>query len=63
MGLYRGHIVDEDEDERDGNVLYRVLYEDGDCEDLNELECRSAINLLKKINSGKIDEWDIGGDE
>ena len=36
LGLYRGHIVDIDEDEEDGTVLYRVLYEDGDHEDLNE---------------------------
>ena len=63
LGLYRGHVVDEDEDDKDGGVIYRILYEDGDSEDLNELECRSGINLLKDIESGKINEWDMGGNE
>ena len=41
----------------------RVVYEDGDWEDLNETECRSAIDLCKKIDSGEVNEWEIGGDE
>ena len=63
LGLFRGRVVNEDEDESDGSVIYRVLYEDGDSEDLSEMDCRAAINLLKKIKSGEIDEWDMGGDE
>ena len=41
-------------DESDDSVLYRVLYENGDCEDLSKFECRSAIDVLKTIQSGKI---------
>ena len=63
LGLYRGHIVDIDEDEEDGTVLYRVLYEDGDHEDLNEVECQKAIDLYIKLETGEINEWEIGGDE
>ena len=55
--------MDIDEDEEDGTVLYRVLYEDGDHEDLNEVECRKAIDLYIKLETGEINEWEIGGDE
>ena len=63
LGLFRGKVTEIDEDETDGSVLYRVVYEDGDWEDLNETECRSAIDLCKKIDSGEVNEWEIGGDE
>ena len=52
-----------DEDDGDGTVLYRILYEDGDFEDLTELECRKVLNLQNKLESGEINEWEIGGDE
>ena len=45
LGLFRGKVTEIIENESDGSVLYRVVYEDGDWEDLNETECRSAINL------------------
>ena len=63
LGLFRGKVTEIDEDETDGSVLYRIVYEDGDREDLNETECRSAIDLYKKIDSGEVNEWEIGGDE
>ena len=48
LGVFRGHITDiygesDDEDGGDGTVLYHVLYEDGDSEDLNEVECRKVL--------------------
>ena len=61
MGLIRDHIVDIDED--DDTVLYRVLYEDGDVEDLDEVECKESIGLFRKLESGEINEWEIGGNE
>ena len=48
LGVFRGHITDiygdsDDEDDGDGTVLYHILYEDGDSEDLTELECRKVL--------------------
>ena len=76
LGLFRGHITDiyresddldglSDSDDEESNdiVLYHVLYEDGDCEDMNELECRKGMDLYQKLESGEINEWEIGGDE
>ena len=44
-GLFRVHIMDIDDDDTD-DVLYRVLYEDGAAEDMNEVECRKLIDLI-----------------
>ena len=60
--MFRGHIVDIDDDDPD-DVLYNVLYEDGDAEDMNEEECGEAIDLYMKLESEEINEWEIGGDE
>ena len=54
--LYRGFIVDVDEDVDDGDVLYSVQYEDGDEEDLDTVECRIAVEYRRKIDSGEINE-------
>ena len=43
LGCYRGHVIDIDSDEDDGSVLYRIQYEDGDQEDMNETECRHGV--------------------
>ena len=51
LDLCRGQDVDIDEDETDGSILYRVTYEDGNSEDLNEIECRPTIDL--QCMSGK----------
>ena len=48
LGLCRGQVVDIDEDETDGSILYRVTYEDGNSGDLNEIECRPAIDLCQE---------------
>ena len=58
--LYRGCIVDVDEDVDSGGVLYSVQYEDGDGEDLNATECKMAVEYRDKIESGEIKEWEIG---
>ena len=58
--LYRGGIVDVDEDVDNGGVLYSVKYEDGDREDLSAAECKIAVEYRQKIESGEINEWEIG---
>ena len=58
--IYRGFIVDVNEDVHDGGVLYSVQYESGDEEDLDEVECRIAVEYRRKIDSGEINEWEIG---
>ena len=65
IGLYRGHVFDIDEDEKDGSVLYHVMYEDNDSEDMSEAECRSCIDLYLylQLEDGEINEWETGGDE
>ena len=63
LGLFRGHIFDIDEDELDGTVLYHIIYEDGDAEDMTESECRDCIEFYGKLESGEIKEWEIGGNE
>ena len=62
MGLFQGHIVDIDDDDPD-DVLYNIIYEDGDAEDMDEIEVRKSIDLYQKLESGEIKEWEIGGDE
>ena len=61
--MFRGYVSDVDEDARDGSVLYTIIYEDGDTEDLNEKECLECIELDRKLESGEVNEWEIGGDE
>ena len=46
IGLFRGYECDVGEDDDcDGSVLYSVIYEDGDTEDMNEKECLECIEL------------------
>ena len=55
--------MDVDDDDPD-DVLYNVLYEDRDTEDMNEEECRTTSDLyMKWFESGEINEWEIGGDK
>ena len=58
-------MFDIDEDEKDGSVLYHVMYEDHDSEDVSEAEFRSCIDLYLylQLEDGGINEWEIGGDE
>ena len=58
--LYRGCIVDVDEDAENGGVLYSVQYEDGDGEDFSVAECKMVVEYRHKIESGEIKEWEIG---
>ena len=60
--LYRGWIIDIDEDAEQGNVLYRVKYEDGDGEDLDAKDCVCAIKLYQDKENGVIDERTIGNE-
>ena len=39
---------------------YSVKYEDGDREDLSAAECKIAVEYRQKIESGEINEWEIG---
>ena len=42
---------------------YCTLYstsENGDEEDLDVVECRIAVEYRRKIDSGEINEWEIG---
>ena len=55
QGLFRGHIVNINDDDSN-NVLYHVLCENVDAEDMNEVECRNTIILYMKIESGDINE-------
>ena len=45
--------------------MYHIIYEDGDAEDIIEAECRDCIEFYmnRKLESGEINEWKIGGDE
>ena len=58
--LFRGSIVDIDEDEGDGTVLYHIEYEDEDQKDLSSKDCSDAIKLHRQMENGEIDEWTIG---
>ena len=51
------------DDDDPNDVLYNVLYEDGDVEDRNAEECTAAIDLYTKLESGVINECELGGDE
>ena len=53
IGWYRGHVIDIDSDEDDGSVLYRIQYEDGDQEDMNEAECRHGMFMCDKKRNNK----------
>ena len=44
-----GHIVDIDDDDPD-DVLYSIIYEDEDAEDMDEIEVRKSIDLYQKSN-------------
>ena len=63
IGLFRGYVGEVDVDECDGSVLYTIIYEDGDTEDMYAKECSECIELDRKWESGEIKEWGIGGDE
>ena len=43
--LFYGRITSIDSDEKDGTVLYHILYEDNDEEDLTYADCRSTFLL------------------
>ena len=44
QGLFQVYIMYTDNDHID-DVLCCVLYEDGDTEDMNEVECRESVDL------------------
>ena len=52
------------ENEQDGSVLHDVMvYEDEDCENITEAECRFCIDLYHQLEDGQINDWALGGDE
>ena len=46
-----------------GIVLYHIVSENGDAEDMIETEYRDCIEFYRKLESVEINEWEIGGDE
>ena len=44
-------------------VLYHIIYESGDAEDMTESQCRDCLEFYRKLESEEIKEWEIGGDE
>ena len=49
---YRGTVIEIDNDLK-GKPLFHIVYEDGDSEDLDLIECRKTVNL------GHVNEWDF----
>ena len=47
LGIFRGHIKYIFDDVAEG-TMYNIVYEDGDTEDLTEVECRAAIALYSQ---------------
>ena len=39
--------------------MYRVLYKDGDDDNMNEVECRESIDLYIKLKNIGINKWTI----
>ena len=58
--LYRGFILDIDEDAEGGDILYHIEYEDEDTEDLNVEDCAAAVKLQQDLLNGVVNEWTIG---
>ena len=58
IGLYKGHghVFDIDGDEKDGSVLYHVMYENNDSDDMSETECRLCIDLYRQLEGVEINE-------
>ena len=48
LGIFRGHVLYIYDDDAEGTVMYNILYEDGDSEDLTEAECRAAVALYSQ---------------
>ena len=51
-------MFDIDEGGKAGSVLYRVMYDDNDSEDIHisEEECRLCIDLYRQLEDGEINE-------
>ena len=60
--LFRGPIVDVDEDEANGTLLYHIEYEDEDQTRGPQFKrsCRRNQTIHRQIENGEIDEWAIG---
>ena len=57
--LFRGHITGIDSDDDNGELLYTVVYENMDTEDLNPQECEKVTTLSADIKSGRVKEWKV----
>ena len=58
--LFKGHIECIDSDDDGGGLLYTIVYEDGDKEDLNPKECEEVVSFGDDIKSGRVIEWEVG---
>ena len=54
--LFRGHIECIDSDDDNGGLLYTVVYEDDDREDLDPQDCEEVVTLSDDIKSGRVKE-------
>lgn len=52
---YKGSIVDIDNSDKE-EVLYRIKYEDGDCEQMNSKELWPCIDDYNKMQGGRIEK-------
>ena len=43
---------------RKNEIIYHVMYEDNDSEDMNDTEYRLCIDLYRQLEDGEINEWD-----
>ena len=50
-------MLDIDEDEKDGSVLYHVMYEDNDRGGMSEAERRLRIDRYCQLEDGEMNEW------
>ena len=57
--LFRGHITGIDSDDDNGELLYTVVYENMDTEDLNPQECEKVTTLSADIKTGRVKEWKV----
>ena len=54
--MFRGHIECIDSDDDNGGLLYTVVYEDDDREDLDPQDCEEVVTLSDDIKSGRVKE-------
>ena len=49
-----------DSNDDDSGLMWTVVYEDGDKEDLDPQEGEEVVTLSDDIKSGRVKEWEVG---